>query len=246
LIDIMNTIDRTSPLPLHHQFKQLLLGRIEAKEWQPGELIPSEQEFQDRYNLSRTTVRQALGDLVNEGWLLRQRGRGTQVARRNKVAYDPARGVELNEFMMQQGVRLGWRMLDVSVVPADSLVAAALRIEAGTPVHRIRRLRLADARVIGYHFAHVPERFGASINLDVLVQGGSLDYLLQAREMSAPQIQRTLEARAASAVEARLLDTRRGAPLLYLERLVTGADGLPVEFLQAAFCGDRFKYQITF
>ena len=63
----MQTLDRSSPLPLYFQLKQILLERIEQGEWQPGDLMPGEQDLQDTYGLSRTTVRQTLGDLVNEG-----------------------------------------------------------------------------------------------------------------------------------------------------------------------------------
>ena len=76
----MLKVDRSSPLPLHYQLKQHLLEKIESGEWKPNDLIPSEQEMQTSFGLSRITVRQALSDLVYEGLLIRERGRGTFVA----------------------------------------------------------------------------------------------------------------------------------------------------------------------
>ena len=70
-------IDRSSPLPLYYQLKQILLEKIESGLWSPGDLIPSEHELQETYGVSRTTVRQTLSDLVHEGVLVRHRGRGT-------------------------------------------------------------------------------------------------------------------------------------------------------------------------
>lgn len=241
----MIKIDRSSPVPLHTQFHQILLKKLDMGEWKPGALLPSEEELQHRYNLSRTTVRQAMGDLVNEGYLARQRGKGTWVAQRNKVAYDPARSLELNDFMRQQGVVLGWRMLEVGWVAATETVAHALGVTKGERVRRIRRVRLADAVAIGYHFAYISQPTAESVNFDVLGEGGSMDYLMQLPQMVKPVVQRTLEARAATADEARLLKIKTGAPLLQLTRLVYGNDGKPIEYLLAGFCGDRFKYQIT-
>ena len=56
-------IERNSPLPLYHQLKQVLFDQNGSGQWKPGELIPGEQELQDTYGLSRTTVRQALREL---------------------------------------------------------------------------------------------------------------------------------------------------------------------------------------
>jgi GntR family transcriptional regulator len=162
-----------------------------------------------------------------------------------KVAYDPSRSVELNDYMREQGVELGWRVLGHEWARADQDIAAGLKIRRGAKTLRIRRLRLAQGRIIGYHFAHVPEKFAALVNLDALDTGGSMDYLLQLPAMQKPLVQRTLEARVARADEARLLKMKVGAPVLYLERIVVGIDGSPIEFLVAAFCGERFKYKIT-
>lgn len=45
-------IDRTSPVPLYYQLKQQILDKIERGEWKPGDLVPTEQELQDGFNLS--------------------------------------------------------------------------------------------------------------------------------------------------------------------------------------------------
>lgn len=78
----MAGIDRDSPVPLYHQLKLLLVDQIERGRWQPGEQIPTEAELCERYNISRTPVRQALEELTRAGVLTRTVGRGTFVAPR--------------------------------------------------------------------------------------------------------------------------------------------------------------------
>ena len=73
-------IDQESPVPIYHQLKLAIKKKIEAREFEPGERIPTEQELCDRYGISRTPIRQALKELVYEGLLVRRRGLGTFVA----------------------------------------------------------------------------------------------------------------------------------------------------------------------
>lgn len=73
-------IDRNIPIPAYYQLKQLIKKQIQAGDLQPGDRLPTEAELCERYNLSRTPVRQALQELVFEGLLIRTPGRGTFVA----------------------------------------------------------------------------------------------------------------------------------------------------------------------
>ncbi len=62
-------LDKSHPLPIYYQLKELLREKIVAGEWQPGEMIPSERELSERYGISRMTARQALKELTTEGLL---------------------------------------------------------------------------------------------------------------------------------------------------------------------------------
>jgi len=73
-------LDPTSPIPLHYQIRQALAAAIRRGEWLPGAPIPSEPQLSARLGVSRMTVRQAIGELVAQGLLVRQRGRATRVA----------------------------------------------------------------------------------------------------------------------------------------------------------------------
>lgn len=76
----MTPIDRDVPIPAYYQLKKLIKAQIENGNLQPGDKVPTEAELCQRYNLSRTPVRQALQELVFEGLLTRAQGRGTFVA----------------------------------------------------------------------------------------------------------------------------------------------------------------------
>lgn len=240
----MGSIDRASPIPLYYQLKKILLDRIERGEWTPGAIIPSEKELESSYGLSRTTVRQTLAELVTEGFLIRQRGRGTFVAQ-PKLTYNAGGGIEVSDAMREQGFTLGWRLLDSQWVPAPIYAAKALKVPPNSRVFCIRRLRLAGGELIGYHIAYLPETWAQSINVERLTEGDSLAYLRHFLPTQNPRIERTLEARLAGELEADLIELGAGAPILHLERVVFSEANEPVEYLKAAFCGDRLKYRIT-
>jgi len=241
---IANTINRDSPLPLYYQLKQILVEQIEANEWNPGDLIPSEQELQDTYGLSRTTVRQTLSEMVNDGLLNRQRGRGTFVAS-NKMSPDPSKRLDASEYLDQQGIVAGWQIIEHGWTEPPEGVRERLQVASTTQIYRIHRLRLADGEPIGCHFAYIPESIVLYINIAAMTEGGSLRYLRDAPQLENCVACHAIEATVADETEMTLLGVERGHPILAIERTVTAVDGKPIELLQAAYRGDRFKYQIT-
>ncbi|WP_420630134.1 GntR family transcriptional regulator [Candidatus Leptofilum sp.] len=239
------TMDRTSPIPLYFQLKQVLLQQIEQGEWQPGDMIPGEQELQETFGLSRTTVRQTLAELVNEGRLHRQRGRGTFVTR-PKFAHDPNVRPGAAGYLQSEGLTPGWQVISADwVAEPPEGVRERLKIDKTIRVFRVHRLRLANDEPIGYHFAYVPELFFPHLNLERLTEGGSMRYLRDVPQMHNSVTQRTIEATAANGPEIEMLGATSGEPILTIERLILADDGTPIELLWAAYFGDRFKYQVT-
>jgi GntR family transcriptional regulator len=142
-------IERKSPIPLYYQLKQLLVDRIASGEWQPGDMVPTEEQLQEQYNLSRTTVRQALKELEFEGLISRHRGRGTFVSQ-PKLSHSPDPHFNLTSFLKQQGMEPGWHVLSTEWVPAASEVAERLAIDSGTIVYQLRRLGVGKEEFTPY------------------------------------------------------------------------------------------------
>ncbi len=240
----MTILDRESPIPLYYQLKQILLEKINGAEWKPGDLIPSEQELQESFGLSRTTVRQTLSEMVHEGLLNRQRGRGTFVAF-PQMTHDPAKRLGWSEYLQEQGIEPGWQMIEAGWTDPPDGVRAKLGIKENGRIYRIHRLRLANGTPIGYHYAYLPEFMVEYINEDDFSNGGSLRYMRKAPQMNRSLANRTIEATLADKPEMALLGAKKGAPILTIERIVKAEDGTPLELLWAAYLGERFKYQVT-
>ncbi len=237
-------VRRDSPLPLYHQLKLILVRRIERGEWRPGDLIPGEQDLQDMYKISRTTVRQALRELELEGLVTRYRGRGTFVAR-PKLSHGPRPGDNLVDFLRARGMTPGWRVLSVERVLAPDDVATALELPARATVTRIRRLRLADDQAIGYQEAHVAPLVKGPFLSETLTTGGSLDYLRAKGVIDRSHLERVLEAIPADPELSALLEVQLGAPLLRIRRVLYSADAKPIEVMEGTYRGDRFQYRVS-
>ena len=141
-------------LPKYYQVKRQLLELTAALE--AGSPVPPERELARSYGTSRTTVRQALAELVVEGRLLRMQGKGTFVAK-PKVA-QLLELASYTEGMRAHGLHPETKILDIGYVTADEQLAALLGIRSGGRALRIHRLRLADGEPMSIDTSHLPAR----------------------------------------------------------------------------------------
>src|SRR5689334_21359799 len=163
-------LDRDASIPLYLQLAGLLRRRIESGEWKPGQKIPSENELNRFYGVSRMTARQVLAQLVNEDLLFRVQGKGTFVAHRKISTRSPAY-MGIREQLEGMGYAVDTKVLTNRVVRADERVARALRIVRGERVHEIRRVRLLPGdEPISLHVSYVPQRLAPSLDADDLVE----------------------------------------------------------------------------
>lgn len=227
--------------PLYHQIKEELLDAIKGGRLAPGEQIPTELELMARFGVSRATVRQALGQLVSEGYLEIRRGLGTFVAA-PKIEQGLTGFYSFSLEVERKGMRPGTRVLALGVEPATRSVAIALQIEPDDPVVALRRLRLADDEPLIIETSYLPEArfpdlaardFDRHRLYDVL----TVDYgtrPARAREEFEPVLM--------SSEDAVLLQKRSGDPALLLERTTFDAEGRPIEFCRSIVRGDRTRY----
>lgn len=237
------SINRDSPLPLYYQLKRLLLAKIESGELKPGDIFPTEQQIQEMHEVSRTTVRQALSELEEEGKITRHRGRGTFVAK-PKVSHSPDQYPDLADHMAMQGLVPGWRLLSAEWVFPSGETGKLLSVSEEQKVFRLERLRLENDEPIGYHIAHVTPQYAGSIEEHGFTEGGSLRYLRGLPELETAIADRTIDALRASDHVAKLLDISPGDPLLRVQRIIRTPEGSPIEAFAGVYRGDRFQYHI--
>ncbi len=136
-------IDKNSPIPIYYQLKQYILKLIETGELQPGDAIPSEREFGERFGISRMTVRQAITNLANERVLYRVKGKGTFVMA-PKLEQSLQGLTSFTEDMKARGMKASSKLLSFGIISADENLAKELEIKENDEVYEIKRIRLAE------------------------------------------------------------------------------------------------------
>lgn len=236
---MIDTILRDSKLPFYHQLYEILRQNIVRGEWQPDDMLPSEVELMERYNVSRITVRQALDELVNEGLIYRQRGRGTFVAHPT-VDQALTRIISFTEDMRQRGFTPGTEVLFSGLEPASPEVAEKLQLEPGAELVRLDRLRLADNEPMSIEESHLVHRYCPGILQHDYAANPLREVLEQHYGIRLVRAKQIIRAIAAPRKIADKLSIPANTPLLYIERISYPQQNIPIEFLRLYHRGDRY------
>jgi GntR family transcriptional regulator len=255
--------DRPEPrVPKYYGLKRHLQELTRALP--AGSSLPPERILAAEHGLSRTSVRQALYELVVEGRLERVQGRGTFVAR-------PKQARQLRLAPSLVGLSAADRAADCAEpvdpvdecrgevltaeqVSADSEVAARLAMRRAGRALRVERLRTIGGEPMAIEltwlaarrFATLARRLGRTLPADPVGADAAVRAALTAAYRNGPVWgDETIETVLAPPREAALLQTEVGAPLLLVTRHIRDAAGVPVEWSQAWYRGDRYKFVLT-
>jgi len=233
-------LDRSSPVPLYHQLATAIEASIESGELAAGARLENEVALAARLRVSRPTTRRALQELVALGLLVRQRGVGTQVAPvrvRRKVAL-----TSLFDDLAVSGRAPATTVLSYARGPGSPEVTRLLEVPPGTDVVTIRRLRTADGEPLALMTNHLPTELAPTES-----ELGELGLYaaLRTRGIEIHMAQQQIGARAATAVEARVLGEKPQAALLTMERTAYDAAGRPIEHGLHLYRASRYSYATT-
>lgn len=235
-------LQHVSPIPLYYQLREALVDMIRREGLKAGDRIPTEAELQEMYGVSRTTVRQAIAELVREGIIRRYRGRGSVVARLPVQEMLP-RLVGLTEEMRSKGRDVRSDVVECRWVDPAPRVRQALDLRESARVLLVVRRRLIDEEPVFYAKDYLPERLGLTDQDDF---SGSLFELMQLRGgVRVVRAEMTVEAVGAGEPETRYLEVPRGFPLLRNVRTYFSADGRPVGYMEELCRSDRYHHFVV-
>ncbi len=236
-------LDRRSPVPLYYQFKQSLLGRFENNEFSAGQPIPPEMDLMHEYGISRATVRRAMQEMEQEGYIHRTPGRGTFVLR-TRIRRGLTRLSSFTEDMQARGQTVTSRLLEFAVKAPPPYIAEQFDVGQDELLLYIYRLRLADGLPVVINESYLRPPAGISIS-EKEVQGAvSLWALLEHKGLRLLEADRVIEAVLASEERAALLDVPVGTALLQVEGMAYIANHVPLEYSLVITSGDRYKYSL--
>jgi len=216
-----------------------LIGNGTYKE---GSRLPSERELCRDYGLSRTTVRQAMQELIQGGYVTSIQGRGTFVSK-PPIKQDLLRIYSFDDDMRRMGKNPETEVLDFLGITTDEKLAKLFGVAIGEPLYRVFRLRAADGEPMLLETNYLLASRFSDLSGE-MVKGQSLYNLLMnkynlkltlAEETFAPVLLRYME--------AKLLCTTSNALGMLVERISYEGNNV-VEFSKSVSPGDKFKYHV--
>jgi GntR family transcriptional regulator len=229
-------------VPHHRRIEQVLRERITAM--RPGDRLPSDAELVAEFGVSRMTARNAMQRLAEEGLVTRHPGRGSFVAA--PAAHRRTdRLMTFSSEMVRRGRVPSSRLLTRGIRPSSHAEAAALGLTRSDPVVEVRRLRLADGQPMALETAILIMEC-APVVLGADLESGSLHAAISESGLTLESGTGTVGAGAATAEDARLLEIRRGDPLLIESRVIVDDTGRRVESTESRYPADRYALDVSF
>jgi GntR family transcriptional regulator len=229
--------------PLYTQIKDILKTRILEGVYQPNEQMPSESELMAAFDVSRITVRQALGELQSEGLIFRVHGKGTFVSR-PRAFQDLGSLQGFGTAMRQMGYETHAKVLSTRTVKAPQHVQEKLHLAANSKVTELRRLRFLNREPISVDVSYLPAAIGTRLVKEDLANNDVFAILENKFQLTLGHADLQISSTLVEEHMARQLGVEEGSPVLFIERIIHTHDGNPLEYEQLYYRGDAFQFRV--
>ncbi|MDE6259413.1 MAG: GntR family transcriptional regulator [Oscillospiraceae bacterium] len=242
--EFLYSIDRSSIVPLYYQLKMCILDLIKDGVLHEGDNIASENELCENLGISRPTVRQCLNELVSEGYLTRQRGKGTFVSRARINAQFLNKLHTFGEEMRAGGMVPSTKVLFLGHIPGFAAANEQMGLPADATLIHLRRLRFADQDPILIQDTYLSyEKYEKLLDID-FGRNSLYDTLDRLYGVHIRRVQRSIGACNAIAKESKLLGIKNNAALCIVTTTAFSEQDEPVEYTVSRYRGDKVKFSV--
>jgi GntR family phosphonate transport system transcriptional regulator len=240
----MTDLRRRSGAALWQQIEEVLADEIVGGEHRHDHRLPTEPELMERFGVSRATVRRAMSQLEARGLVRVEQGRGTFVHNDGVIDYRLSERTRFSQSLIEQGREPSALTLRDDKMPATDVVAQALRLPPGEPVHRIVRLSSVDDVPVSVGDAYYPcrrfpdmpkRRRTRSDVTSIYAEYGIADYI---------RLQTFITTRMPTSEEARTLCQPRSFPVIVVRKIDTDMSGVPIAYAETVWAGARVQFSI--
>lgn len=238
-------INKYSNVPLYSQLKNLIIKKIESGEYPEESKIPSEQELCEQYDISRPTVRQAISELTSNGYLYKEKGKGTFVSQsKTKVSIKDYTGFTDSILDSQEPGKhdiLSLRVVTKEDVPELENSFGGQGSQAMNEYAEIRYVTAESNTVLSLNISYIPLSMFPDIIEDIKANKPSYDILRGKYPLLPVRTKSSLEIVYTQQSEAQYLQVQTGFPLIKVENLLYSKSGQPVELVVAEYRADKCK-----
>jgi len=231
------------PTPLYYQLKSILEEKIRSQELKERERLPSEAELCTEFGVSRITVRQALSELLKDGLIYRERGKGTYIAEGAGWKRPVLKGSIEN--LMAAGVGTRIRVLSYRKVAAPKEFSRSLTAEKSERAYRLEFIRFISGGPQAYSLIYFPARLGKMISENEIKETTEIISFVEDKLGTKAQgAHQTIDVGLANELLAKNLGVKQQTPLLVICREYFTRTGALLFLAKSYYRTDRFKYEI--
>jgi GntR family transcriptional regulator len=234
-------IDKNSRIPLYSQLFDILAADIE-KNLKENDQIPSERDICEKYDVSRSTVRQTMAELEKEGYINKIHGKGTFVTPK-RVNQDLIKFYSFTEEMKKIGKNPTSKVLEFQILEPDSNISKKLQVNEDELLYKFIRVRLADDTPMMLETTYIPYNRFPGLTKEHLSREALYDILQNRFNTNISMAEETFTPILANEEEAKLLNMPVNIPSLKIERF-TFEDNSLIEYTISIARGDKFKYRV--
>ncbi|MDD3746793.1 MAG: GntR family transcriptional regulator [Anaerostipes sp.] len=230
--------------PLYLQIYKEVQKRIKNGDYKENELLPSEAALQKEFGVSRITIRRSLQDLELAGFVKIRKGKGAIVQPARKYL-DLVAATSFSQEAERVGERASSVILKFEEIQASGIVCDYLKMEDGTDIYHLKRLRLQNGRIIGINEQFISKDTGVIIRGDELDENTSIYALYEEQGFHISYAKETIEAIIPSKEMQKELYMTAGEPLFRRERITYDQNNQPLELSINSYKANEYKYTIT-
>ncbi|MGI6670954.1 MAG: GntR family transcriptional regulator [Christensenellales bacterium] len=236
------SLQHSSPLALYFQLKESIIANILNNTWPPDSKIPSENELCSMYGVSRVTVRRALDELVQDGYIVKLQGKGTFV-KRKALDQRLSKFYSFSEELKKRNLHEVASILSFEVLVAEDRIQKHLRLSEDKRVFRIKRIRSMADEPYALESSFIPYSLASQLTAEMLSSTGLYNSL---RKLGLDPVfaTETFKAVTLNTRTAKLLKAKTGDAAIHLTRNTYMQQRAPIEFCESIVLGSVFSYTI--
>lgn len=228
---------------LHTFIKEELIERIKSSDYKVGDQFPTEHEICKEFNVSRTTVRIALSQLVQEGYLIRQRGKGSFVAEPKAHQTLSHTNEHFDQQLKAQGKEGKIIAKTIDVIAAKGSKQERFGLNEADPIQKIKRIRMVNNEITQYEIAYIPWHIAPGIKKEQ-VEHSLYKTLTNDYNIAIYKTTEILEITLADKDISHYLACEVGQPCFFIETIAEDKDGKVIEFSRSYFRGDKTSFKV--
>lgn len=230
-------INKKSPIPVYYQLEEDIKQKIKKGIWKAGQCISSERELAEEYGISRMTVRQSIGELVQEGILIREKGKGTFVCKPKVKQKDI---MSFSEIIEKSGRTLKTDVIDFKIIDRPAEFDDIFEFNK---LYKVNRLRIVDNDIVADEIAYIPCEYCEDMNVDMLK--GSLFNIFKENGYEIKSSDASVTAVNMNEKYRRLFNVNSNVPLLKIKSNFFTDDNKILYAEDSIYRSDKYVFEVN-